>query len=857
MKKSILLSLAFALILVVVFREFLFDSSLLMLNSDQLNGIGSRILRVQNFILTEWDDSRLAGMPTLDATFSDAYHPLALVQWLVDPARAVGFKFILTVWVAFLCAYALFRKITGRYEWAALLAFLYALNPQYFTHIYGGHDGKMMVFAIAPLVVLSLHLILREGKAWAILMLTPSVLWMILSSHLQLTYLFLWGAGLYTMYEVFNTPLSAMQRTFRIGIAALGLALALGLGSFQVIPPYLYSTQDSVRGSDEKTTLGHAVSWSLHQEELASMLVPGFLGTDVEQERGYWGHNSFKLNHDSAGALLTFLGFLGLFVANNRRNAIFWFVGSAVALSYAMGGNSPLFSLWYQILPGVKNFRAPSMAIFWIPLAMGMMAAPVLDALRNKEAREKLIPGVILFSVLVAIVVVARFAWESLLGIPGGVIATVMGLAIVGTLNIQDRGEKFSLPNIIAAWTSGLKQSNKLELAFVMIPFLFVAAFFISSHSIANNPDMAPYFQSLNLELMSQSAALVIPSALLVLATALVAFFATSSSRPLWQTAGILVLVASLDLFFVDHPFVQNVPRSTYLQPGNPVIEAILTDSPDPLQRPRVLSVSRNPALSGNIFPAYGMRNAIGTHDNELASYRTFRGGQNSENLLVDPQNNPFLNLLNVGYIIYDTPEGTRPMRNAAAMPIATLYGAYEITGDDSVITLLKNGFDYRNTILLDHKPEGIPDEANASTSPSPTTMGIDSTLSDSSKANILAAITSATTPRKISGTVRLVSSPKMDTQVFDVTASGPGIVLVSGGYHRYWKAEVDGKSTPVLRAFSALRAVAVPAGSHQLTMRYRSDTVALSLKITIVSGILFLLLGLGIGFRAIRAKNK
>ena len=75
MKKSILLSFAFALILVLIFREFLFDSSLLMLNSDQLNGIGLRILRVQSLILTQWNDSHLSGMPTLDALFADAYHP--------------------------------------------------------------------------------------------------------------------------------------------------------------------------------------------------------------------------------------------------------------------------------------------------------------------------------------------------------------------------------------------------------------------------------------------------------------------------------------------------------------------------------------------------------------------------------------------------------------------------------------------------------------------------------------------------------------------------------------------------------------------------------------------------------------
>ena len=82
--------------LLFIFRAFVFDSSTLMLNSDQLNGIGSRILRAENAVVTEWDDSRHGGVPTIDALFADVYHPLVWVQFITDPARAVGFKFILT-----------------------------------------------------------------------------------------------------------------------------------------------------------------------------------------------------------------------------------------------------------------------------------------------------------------------------------------------------------------------------------------------------------------------------------------------------------------------------------------------------------------------------------------------------------------------------------------------------------------------------------------------------------------------------------------------------------------------------------------------------------------------------------------
>ena len=459
----------FFAILLFVFRDFAFDSSQLMLNSDQLNGIGSRILRTFDVILTEWDDSRLGGVPTIDALFADAYHPLVWTQFIMDPARAVGFKFILTVWVAFMSAMLLAWNLTGNKWWGSLLGFLYAFSPEYFTYIYGGHDGKMMVFAIAPLALLAIRKIVRDGSLPYLIVFALSITWMILGSHLQLTYLFLWGAGLYTLYEAAFHCNTFATRGKRVGLAAAALAFGLALSCFQIVPPYLYTTTQSVRGEGEHTNYGHAVSWSFHQEEMAQMLIPGFIGVDVYEqdeksnsfkgssfvdvtmdeyrkmaEAGsqgspfYWGHNSFKLDHNNAGALLTFLGFLCLFLPGKRRWASFWGLGAVVALSYGMGDHSPLFKLWYNILPGVKNFRAPGMALFWLPLLLVMMAGPVLRAVSDPNEnttknRRALLHGTAMFVILLLLVVIARFDWTLFISPFGFVVCLIYAAACLGT----------------------------------------------------------------------------------------------------------------------------------------------------------------------------------------------------------------------------------------------------------------------------------------------------------------------------------------------------------------------------------------------------------------------------------------
>lgn len=870
----------FLVLLLIVFRGFVFDSSTLMLNSDQLNSLGSRILRAQNAVLTEWDDSRLGGVPTIDALFGDAYHPLVWVQFITDPARAVGFKFILTIWVAFCSAMLLARSITKSDWFGALLGFLYAFAPQYFTYVYGGHDGKMMVFAVAPLALLAIRKIVKEGKLAHIFVLAFCIVWMILGSHLQLTYLFLWGAGLYALYEMLALKAAWKVRGIRLGLAAVALGFGLAMSSFQILPPYLYTTQQSVRGTGEKTNYGHAVSWSLHQEELGDLLIPSFLGVDVYEQdektgkvegsslvsydpaelRGlggspfYWGHNPFKLNHDSSGAVLTFLAFLCFFVPGKRRYAAFWFMGSAIALSYAMGAHSPLFKLWFAILPGVKNFRAPSMALFWLPLVAVMMAAPVLAIKNDAEKSKHLIKGVFLFAVLLVLTTIARFSWETFLGPVGLVVAILYGGLFVATVNLADNDKKLSASNIVAAITGAFKGSSKLALAGMFLPFLLIGVFMLSGQNLLNDPVAGPYFKPLNFAAMKLGATKMLPGLVLVLVVCTVTVVALKKQLSAMAFACILAVAAGVELWAINGAFVQNVPYSNYIQPSNNLIAAYKQQHPNPLDLPRVLSLSRNNALSGNIFPAYDMRNADGFHDNELASYRNFRGGQNNENYFIginDPTAaHPFLDVENIAAVIFDSRQGTTYMPNPTALGEAFLYGSAVAMDDDAAIATLKTAVIRKEKPAAAQVAEASSDStaeaasdsvAAQATEPEPEQTGFfyreQIILNEAPQIALDGQIPN--------GHAKLVERPKMDTQVFEVESDRNAVMLVTGNYHPYWKATVNGEPAKVYKAFGTLRAVEVPKGKSTVRMEYRSEPFHTCLKVSLAAFLVFIAAGL------------
>lgn len=70
---------------------------------------------------------------------------------------------------------------------------------------------------------------------------------------------------------------------------------------------------------------------------------------------------------------------------------------------------------------------------------------------------------------------------------------------------------------------------------------------------------------------------------------------------------------------------------------------------------------------------------------------------------------------------------------------------------------------------------------------------------------------------------------------VVEADAPTPGVLVMSDTWYPGWRATVDGKPAPLLRADYALRGVALPAGRHTVEFTYRSVPAALGLWLSLL----------------------
>ena len=352
--------------------------------------------KVQSVDQPMWDP-KMGGFPQSEA-IRPQYFPAYVLYFFTTFQRYIGWRYILTMFAAGLGMYAYLRQIHvgGRAALWGGVAFMSA--PTFLAFPLAGHYAKMGVIALFPWIIWALEKALAQGRLiyWAVL---GALIGACIYSHPPMTYFALLGLGVYFLFKLYQMrhERAALVRRLVHFIGAVVLGLALGAeGAFPVM---LYTrseskraTGDEVGGKTAEEQLAYAQSWSLHPEEVASLVVPEFGGYDnvlVEGGSRYWGRNAFKINSEYFGALAVLLALL--MVPECRRRPQVALLGGVfvLALAYVLGKHTPVHYLAFHLLPGADVQRAIGMGSFVFAFAGCALAGLGLQRVLDADADER------------------------------------------------------------------------------------------------------------------------------------------------------------------------------------------------------------------------------------------------------------------------------------------------------------------------------------------------------------------------------------------------------------------------------------------------------------------------------------
>ncbi len=775
----------FVVLALALFRAFVFSDEMLYGGDTLALGYAARALYADALAslgrVPGWAPHLLGGTPFLEALSGgdSLYPPSLLLLLLTAPHRALGWKLVLHVLLAGCFFYGWVRAIGGSKVAALLGGVAYMLAPFLVGFVHPGHDGKIFVTALAPLMFWVTERHFRAPGLTSFAAIGLVVAGIIYTTHFQMAYFLFGGVGFYAGFRALQTSRGidevAPGLDRRAGGARFVLFLAASIAgaagaAWQLVPAADYVTEYSRRIQTTEETSGQtgrtwSSSFSMNPEEVVSLVVPEFAGNfaggGVTWATGtYWGRNGFKDNHEYAGLVILLLAAVSFLGAARRQLRLFFAGLGVLSLLFALGANTPVWGVFYEIVPGIRLFRAPGMVSFLSGFAAITMGALGLDRIamlvrsQNEDELKR----------------VQKLLWGLTAGL--GVTALLVASGVFTSI-----------------WTTSIYAGiGERQLQILA----------------AHTPNIA------------RGAGIAV---LLSAALAGIVWGVRQQKLPLGAALGLIIALAAADSFRVDQPFVQTMDFYQWSQ-ADANIRTILERERggEPY---RLWSLARNDQDVNAAI--HGIELAAGHHPNDLSRYRDLIGMVGSGQA-VNLGNPNVRKILNVKYLLWpDLERGPAPQGPVVSqtqlpdgrtfqtlfsdigLPRARLVGSAVVKSDAEAVPYI---------LSQEHDPESEVVLATAA----PVSL-------DGAPAV---------------GTVAWASR-EADRMTLSVTSERPAMLVISDNWFPAWRATVNGADAEVARAYHTLRAVPVPAGTSTVEMWYESPRLRQSraLSLLVLLGLL------------------
>lgn len=373
-----------------------------------------------------WDPYMFGGLPFVGAMHGDIFYPTSFLRLFLRADQTLNAVFAIHLLLAGLFTYLFLRKLGRTWTASVVGGLAYQLSGIVASQVSPGHDGKMAVSALLPLLLTGLLLAIRNRRIEGYGLVALIVGLDLLSPQTQMTQYSLIFAGLFTLYLCFadeQRPELPRARWIALGLAAGAVGLGFGTAMIQYLPFIKYSAYSARIAGNQGWE--YATSYAMPPANILDWLTATFTGSTVWGT--YWPGGA-KLHSEYVGAAVLALVAVGVARPPSRKLALFlggiWLLFVLVAL----GPATPFYRLWYAIVPGVKVTRAAGMAFFIPTFVFACFAAFGVERLERREGAK------VLWGVLIGAAVLL------VLGVSGGwagLAATLAGAAYPAVLDMR------------------------------------------------------------------------------------------------------------------------------------------------------------------------------------------------------------------------------------------------------------------------------------------------------------------------------------------------------------------------------------------------------------------------------------
>ncbi len=344
--------------------------------------------QLRSGVIPKWIPYVYGGVP-LHANPGSTYYPTRLLLMFLLPDSRIFPALLLTQFAIGGTGMYLLARELGARTWIAFVAGLaFMFTGITMSGVYSGHDGRIIVATFSPLVFFCLHRRMRTGRLAPFVGLAATLGFSLLCFQIQSNYYLLIAAAAWTLFCAWQFRAAGWPRIFaRLGLALAAVAFAFALAAVNFLP-FLDYVGESPRGAAGGRGYEYATSFSMPPNEIAGLAIPeqqGTLGT-------YHGKSFFKQHTEYVGALVLALLILGVYVSRRSKYWAFFAGTALVAFSMSLGGYTRIYKLYFNFLPGVNKFRAPSISFFLVSMSLVTMAAITLEAMakiRDNAAEQE------------------------------------------------------------------------------------------------------------------------------------------------------------------------------------------------------------------------------------------------------------------------------------------------------------------------------------------------------------------------------------------------------------------------------------------------------------------------------------